>query len=404
MKKIKVGILRETKNPPDRRVALAPAQAVEFIKEFPNVALVVQPSDLRAYADKEYIDLGIEMQEDITDCDVLIGVKEVKKSKLIADKTYLFFSHTAKKQPYNRDLLQIVLEKNIQLVDYEYLTNTENMRLVAFGRWAGIVGSYNGLLGWGKRTGNYSLKRAHKCHDMDDFLGEIRKVKLPNIKILITGGGRVAHGAMETLDSAEIKKVTPAEFLKNEYSEPVYTQIDPWHYLERKDGSEFDLKHFFKHPYEYKSVFLPYGNAADLFIACHFWNQQTALFMKPEDMASSNFRMKVVADVSCDINGPVPSTIRASTIADPFYGYNPNTKKEVDAFNDKAITVMAVDNLPGEAPRNASIDFGRDLIAKVLPSLLGKDKTGIIERATITKDGKLTEKYSYLQDFADGKE
>lgn len=404
MEKIKVGILKETKTPPDRRVAIPPKQAVELLKKFPNVELFVQPSELRAYKDDEYIDLGITLQEDLNDCDVLIGVKEVEISTLIPNKTYIFFSHTAKKQSYNRKLLQEIVKKNIRLIDYEYLTDVQGIRLVAFGRWAGIVGAYNAMLGYGMRNNSYQLRRAHECHDMDEFFRELDKVKLPNIKILISGGGRVAHGAMEVLDHIEIKKVSPQDFLKNNYDEPVYTQIDPWHYVKRKDGDVFDLEHFAKHPDEYKSTFLPFTKVTDVFIACHYWDPESPVFMKLEDMQADDFKMSLIADVSCDVYGPIPSTIRASTIKEPFYGFDAKSNKEVASFDKNCQTIMAVDNLPGEAPRNASISFANDLIGRVLPSLFGIDKDGIIERATITtSEGKLSEKFSYLQDYLDGK-
>ena len=336
MEKIKVGILRETKNPPDRRVAIPPKQAVKLLEKFSDVELFVQSSKLRAYKDEEYKDLGLNVLEDISDCDILVGVKEVDIPALIPDKTYMFFSHTAKKQPYNRKLLQEILKKNIRLIDYEYLTDIHGIRLVAFGRWAGIVGSYNGLLGYGLRSGRYNLRRAHECHDMDEFFEELSKVDLPNIKILVTGGGRVAHGAMEVLDHIRIKKVSPQDFLNKEYDEPVYTQIDPWHYTRRKDGDVFDLQHFIKHPTEYESTFLPYTKVTDMLIACHYWDPDSPKFMTPEDMRAPDFKIELIADVSCDVNGPIPSTVRASTIAEPFYAYDPQTEKEVkDTFNKK---------------------------------------------------------------------
>jgi saccharopine dehydrogenase (NAD+, L-lysine-forming) len=403
MEKIKVGILKETKTPPDRRVAIPPTQAVELLKKFPNVELFIQPSELRAYSDDEYKELGLTLLEDLSNCDVLIGVKEVEISTLIPDKTYLFFSHTAKKQPYNRALLQAIVEKNIRLIDYEYLTDVQGIRLVAFGRWAGIVGSYNGMLGYGLRTKTYTLRRAHECHDMDEFFSELDKVKLPNIKILISGGGRVAHGAMEVLEHIEIKKVSPQDFLKNSYDEPVYTQIDPWHYVKRKDGDVFDLEHFAKHPEEYVSTFLPYTKVTDVFIACHYWDPKSPVFMKIEEMQADDFKMSLIADVSCDVDGPIPSTIRASTIKEPFYGFDVKSEKEAAPFDKNNLTIMAVDNLPGEAPRNASISFANHLIERVLPSLFRTDNEEIIKRATITENGKLTDKFAYLQNYLEGK-
>ncbi len=402
--KIKVGVLKETKNPPDRRVAITPVIGAELVKRFPELDLRIRKSELRCFNDDEYRKAGLQLVEDVSDADILIGVKEVDIPALIPEKTYLFFSHTAKKQPYNRKLLQTVVEKNITLIDYEYLTDTNHVRLVAFGRWAGIVGAYNGLRAWGERTGDFHLRPAHEWHDLDEMLSGLQAVKLPAIKILISGGGRVAHGAMETLSSLNLKEVSSEEFLNKEFNEPVVCRIDPDKYVRRKDGEPFDLQHFFDHPSEYVPTFYPYTKVTDLFIACHFWDPASPVFMRAEDMKEKDFKMQVIADVSCDIDGPIPSTLYASTIAEPFYGYNPETGQEGDAFDHKNITVMAVDNLPGELPRNASEDFGKALLENVLPSLFGEDKDGIIERATIVKNGKLTRHFNYLQDYLKGKE
>lgn len=400
-KKIKVAVLKETKTPPDKRVVLTPREAVEFCNRFQDVELVIQKSDIRAFDDSEYSELGLALVDDVSDCDVLLGVKEVEISKLIANKKYFFFSHTAKKQEYNKPLLQELLNKNIQMVDHEYLTDIKGDRLVAFGRWAGLVGAYNGLIAYGKRTGLFELKRAIDSKDTVEMFNNLKNIKLPSIKILITGGGRVAHGAVETLSPMNIKQVSPNDFLNKTFDEAVFTQLNPRDYVERIDGSEFDLHHFFRNPEMYKSKFLPYTKVADLFIACHFWDEKSPKFFTKEDAKLEDFNISVIADVSCDIAEPIPSTIRPSEIAEPFYGYNPRTEIECDAFDKNNITVMAVDNLPGEVPRDASADFGKGLIDKVFPSLFDGDTNGIIERATITKDGKLGKHFEYLKDFAE---
>ncbi len=401
---IKVGVLKETKTPPDRRVAITPLIGAELIKRFPGLDLQIQKSEIRCFKDEEYREAGLHLVDVVSDAEILIGVKEVDVPALIPEKTYLFFSHTAKKQPYNRILLQKVVEKNITLIDYEYLTDKNHIRLVAFGRWAGIVGAYNGLRAWGERTGDFHLRPAHEWHDMDEMLAGLKPVKLPAIKILITGGGRVAHGAMETLSALNLKEVSAGDFLNKEYNEAVICRIDPDKYVKHKDGKAFDLQYFFDHPAEYESTFYPFTKATDLFIACHFWDPDSPVFMTAEDMKEPDFKMQVIADVSCDIDGPIPSTLKASTIAEPFYGYDPETGKEADAFDPGNITIMAVDNLPGELPRNASEDFGKALLDNVFPSLFGEDMDGIIERATIARNGKLTPLFSYLQDYLEGKE
>ena len=405
MSKIKVGVLRETKNPPDRRVVVSPEEAKLMTEKFPNIDLVIQTSENRCFTNEEYEALGLTLVEDVSDCDILMGVKEVAKDKLIPNKKYLFFSHTAKEQDYNRPLLQKIIENKIQIIDHEYLTDENGMRLVAFGRWAGLVGAYNGLIAYGEKTKRYTIKRANQCHDLKELEAELPKVDLEPIKILITGGGRVAHGAMEILDQIKgIEKITAQQFLTKDFDHPVYAQIDPWDYLERKDGLPFDFKYFIKHPDKHISIFKPYTKVTDMFIACHFWDEKSPVFMTKEDMKEDDFKISLIADVSCDINGPIPSTIRPSTIAEPLYGYNAKLEKEVGAFDKDAVTVMAVDNLPGELPRNASIDFGQGLIEKVFPSLFGEDDKGIIYRASITTlEGKLNEPFKYLEDFLNGK-
>ncbi|MBI9053898.1 MAG: hypothetical protein JEY96_08785 [Bacteroidales bacterium] len=404
-KRLQIGVLRETKNPPDKRVPVTPSQVVKLTERFPNVDIYVQPSDIRCYHDEEYQYLDLNMKEDLSECEILLGVKEVDPKTLIADKTYMFFSHVAKKQPYNRGLLQEVIKKKIRLIDYEYLTDFNEQRIVAFGRWAGIVGAYNGLRARGIRTDNFELKPAHQCKDMDEMYAGLKKIKLEKKKILVTGGGRVAMGAMETLSQLNIREVSANEFLTQEFDEPVLCRIDPEHYVAHKGGMKFDLHHFFKHPGEYESAFKPFTKVTDIFIACHFWDPKSPNFITKEDYLDPEFKITVIADVSCDVDGPIASTVKASTIAEPFFGYNPVTGLAEPPFvSSKNITVMSVDNLPGELPRNASSDFGANLIDKVYPSLFGSDDSGIVKRATIAKDGELTERYAYLKDYLAGKE
>jgi saccharopine dehydrogenase (NAD+, L-lysine-forming) len=400
-KKIKIGIIKETKIPVDRRVVFPPVLAKKLNDEYDNVEVKVQKSDIRAFKDEEYEELGLPVVDDVSDCDVLFGVKEVKINALIPNKTYFFFSHTAKKQEYNKPLIKAIIEKGITLVDHEYLTDKNGIRLVAFGYWAGIVGAYNGMRAWGLKTGQFEIPPAHTFHDKKEMFDHINNFELKPFKIVITGGGRVASGAVETLKAFGIKEVIPEDFLTREYDYPVFTKLDPCHYVRHKDGKEFDLKYFFTHPDEFVSTFEVYTRTADMYIAAHFWDPRSPKFYTPEQTKNPEFKIKVVADISCDVdNAPVGTTLRASTIDDPFYDFNPETGKEEPAFSsDKNITVMAVDNLPGELPRDASMAFGEAMLEKVIPSLVGEDKDGIIERATIVKDGKLTERFSYLEEW-----
>lgn len=396
---MKIGVIREGKTPPDKRVPLTPKQCAEVIKNFPGVELKVQESPFRKFKDEEYRNQGVDVVEEVSDCDVLIGVKEVPIDMLIPNKTYFFFSHTIKEQPYNRKLLKSILEKNIQLVDWECLTEPSGKRLIGFGRYAGIVGAYNGVLAIGKRYGLFDIKAANQCEDRDELERELDKVKLPNIKIALTGRGRVANGAMEILDYLKIRKVSPEEYLTESFDEPVYTQLGVEHYNKRKDGEVKERSDFYENFTEYDSDFMKYAKVTDFFIAGHFFAEGSPFLFTREDAKKEGFNIKVVADISCDIDGPVASTIRPSTIADPIYGYNPQTEAEDDFDKEDVITVMAVDNLPCELPKNASEDFGTEFIKHILPALLNGDKDTIVSRATIAAEGSLTKGYAYLTDY-----
>lgn len=399
-----IGILREGKTPPDKRVPLTPQQCVEVQKRFPHVKIFVQPSPVRCFKDSEYSILGIALMEDLTNCDILLGVKEVKIDDFISGKIYLFFSHTIKKQEYNRKLLQTILKNNIQLVDYEVLTNKDGFRIIGFGRFAGLVGAYNGFRALGLREELFTLKPAHECDDLREMYTELEKISLPNIKIAVTGDGRVAGGVLEVLGQLQIKRVSTQEYLNRSYNEAVYVQLLPGDYARRKDGSDFDLLHFFNHPEMYENAFQPFSKTTDVLLASAYWDPKSPVLFTSEEMKSEDFKISVVSDITCDIEGSIPSTKKASTIADPFYDYNPKTQELEPAFSSKLnVSVQAVDNLPCELPKDASLDFGKNLIGKVFPGLFGDDSDGIIERASITKDGKLTQRFSYLQDFADGK-
>ena len=401
---MKIGILKETKNPPDKRVPLSPENCKQLISEYPEIELKVQSSDIRAFKDNEYSDLGITVVSDVSDCDVLLGVKEVKKDALLPDKTYFFFSHTIKEQPYNADLLRLMLAKNIKMVDYETLTYPKNGRILGFGRYAGIVGAYNSFLAYGLKSGSYSLKSANQCHDYKELRDELKKVKLPEgYKIIISGDGRVGKGAEEILHEVEgVFAVSPMDFLTSNRKDPIYTQLSVKEYNKRKDGQSFTKGDFYKNPELFDSNFKRFSDIGDMYIACHYWDADAPFVFSRKDAKHPDFKLKIVADISCDIDGPVASTIRPSTIDNPLYGYNPETESEVDFMNESAIGVMAVDNLPCELPRDASEDFGNELITKVLPSLIREDSETIIERATICENGELTSYFEYLQSYVDG--
>jgi len=404
MNKIKLGILREGKVPPDKRVPLSPKQCKIVQAKFPNVEVIVQPSPIRSFKDEEYISEGIKMSEDLSSCDIIMGVKEVNISDLIPNKKFLFFSHTIKKQAYNRKLLLAILEKKIQMIDYEALKDKNNKRIIGFGRYAGIVGCYNGFRTFGLKHKLFTLKEANKCLDRKEVEQESKKVVLPaSTKIVVTGFGRVGHGAKEILDLLPIKEVSPNEFLTDTFTTAVFTQLEVEDYYGKKNGAEFDKKEFYSNPELYKSTFPRFTKIADMYIPCHFWNNASPYILTKEVLKDPACKLTVVADISCDIDEPIGCTIRPSTIVDPIYGYNPTTEAEDDFTKEGVIAVMAVDNLPCELPLDASQDFGNELIKYIIPALLQEDPDDIIGRGSETSlQGNLMPRFEYLRDYVEG--
>jgi saccharopine dehydrogenase (NAD+, L-lysine-forming) len=398
---MRIGILRETKIPADRRVPLTPKQCRLIREEFPGIGILVQPSLDRCFSDKEYMDEGIEMAEDLSGCDILMGVKEVTAGMLIPDKTYFFFSHTIKKQEHNKQLLMTILEKRIRLVDYEMLTDSKGVRIIGFGRWAGLVGTYNGIRALCARNGIPGLIPPQDCSGLQEMMQRASDVNLPPVRIALTGDGRVAGGSEEMLSSFGIQKVTIDTFLDNTApKKAVYVQLDPEKYNRSKDGKRFDLQHFFRYPESYESLFSRFLGITDLLIMAAYWDPRAPVLFTVNQMQDKNFSIGVIADITCDINGSVPSSVRSTTFADPYFDFNRFTTKEEKAFSNPGnITVMTIDNLPCGLPVEASEDFGHSLIRNIFPLLIHGDNEQIIQRATIAERGKLTEQYTYLADW-----
>lgn len=401
MNQVKLGIIREGKVPPDMRVPLTPKQCRLVEMKFPHVKVFVQESAIRAFRDEEYVAEGIEVVKDLSDCDIIMGVKEVNISDLIPGKKFMFFSHTIKKQPYNRSLLRAILEKKIQLIDYEVLKSKDNKRIIGFGRYAGIVGAYNGIRAYGEKTNAFHLKPANQCSGRKEMEEELHKTVFPeNMKLVLTGFGRVGYGAREIMDLLPFTEVSPEEFLNGKFDVPVFTHLEIEDYYKRKDGKPFSKQEFYSTPEIYESSFGRYSEVADVYVACHFWSNKSPFILTAADLKSEKNKIKVIADVSCDIQGPIASTLRASKIADPFYGYDPETGQECDWKQPGSIMVMAVDNLPCELPKDASEDFGNELIKSVFPHLFGDDPDNIIGRGSETDlNGNLTPYFAYLNDY-----
>jgi len=402
---MKIGIIREGKTPPDKRVPFTPLQCKEIVDSFPAIDLVVQSSPVRAFDDDMYRAQGIKVVDSLEDCDSIFGVKEVPLDMLLPGKKYFFFSHTFKEQPYNRKLLRATLDKKIQLIDYEVLRYPSGSRILGFGRYAGIVGAYNGFRCWGEKFGTFSLKPAHECLDRAEMESYLTDIVLPeHFKMVLTGDGRVGGGAREIVDKMGIKNVSPMEYLNGQFDEPVFCQIDSEEYNRRKDHSPFIKSHFYKNPKDYESSFYQFAKESDMYMACHYWNADSPQILTAEQLKMDDMRIKVISDISCDIKEPIASTLRPSTIANPFFGYDPKTGEECPLNSPHSIGVQAVDNLPCELPRDASNDFGRKLIEEIIPPLVGPDPDDIILRGSETDlNGQLTSQFAYLQDYVDGK-
>lgn len=393
------GIIKERKNPPDKRVVFSPEALLEVQQLYPHLKFKIESSDVRVFTDDNYRDLGFEVTEDMTDCDVLLGVKEVPVEYLIPFKKYFFFSHTIKKQPYNRKLLQAILDKSIDLYDHETIVDKNNRRLIGFGRYAGIVGTYNGFRAFGIKYDLFHLPLASTLEDQISLIKNLKKQHLPPLKIVLTGLGKVGFGSKEMLDAMKIKQVSVEDFLHKNYTQSVYVQLDVLDYNQRKDGQNLGINDFYKNATEYISNFERFTKVADMFIAGHFYGNDAPHILTREMLMKNDCKIKVVADISCDVNGPVACTLKASTIAEPFFGYLPTTHEIVDMFHPSAITVMSVDNLPCELPKDASEGFGEMFINHVMPAFTNQDKDGILERAQITNQGSLTPKFMYLTDY-----
>ena len=394
-----IGLSKERKNPPDNRVALSPIQCIALQQRYPEVQVVVESSPARCFSDEAYREVGIQVVDSLEHCDVIFNIKEVPSEALIAGKTYFFFSHTIKKQPYNRTILQSILQKNITLIDYEVLRYETGARVLGFGRYAGVVGTYNGLLVYGKKHGLFTLKPAHESKNYADILTQLLRVDLPNMRIVITGGGRVSQGALDLLRAIQIREVTPNQYLHIEYNEPVFVQLNSPDLYVHPTLKQWDTKHFYQHHGEYISQFKGYAACTDLLVNGIYWTEDLPRLFETEDTQDpEKFKPTVIADISCDVEGSVPITYKATSIKDPVIGWSRRTLSPCEPYTEDSVDVMAVGNLPNELPKDASEEFGEMLLQLVMPEFLS-EKSRLIQEATITQSGNLTAHFQYLSDF-----
>lgn len=398
---LKIGLLREGKTPPDTRVALTPAQCKWINRESNLAEVVVQSSANRCFSDEEYRRAGITVTDDISGCDIILGIKEVPVDMLVENKTYLFFSHTIKKQPHNKKLLQAILKKNIRLIDYECLKHDDGQRIIGFGFFAGIVGAHNGMMCYGERTGTFHLPRVFRQKDFRSLINNYFGLKLPNLKVAVTGSGRVAHGVLEIMNLMGILEVEPEDYLEKDYRYPVYTQLKGAGLYAHKETGRYNRDHFHEHPEQYNCLFLPYAGKTDVLMNGVYWAKEVPRLFENEDVQAGRIKIKTIADITDDTMGSVPINLGDQTIEDPVYGVNKNTLEKTAPYLEESIDVMAVGNLPNELPRDASRYFGEQLVKFILQDLC-TGGSEVLNNATIAANGALTNGYTYLNDYVSG--
>jgi alanine dehydrogenase len=400
---LKIGIIKEGKIPSDNRVALTPLQCKWLQEQYPDCKILVQHSTNRCFSDREYSLAGIELTDHLEDCDILLGIKEVPVQQVIPGKKYLFFSHTCKKQPHNQKLLQTILEKGCTLIDYECLRHEDGQRIIGFGFFAGIVGAHNGIMAYGNRSGAFQLQRVYQQKDFKALIHTYFGLKLPNIKIAVTGSGRVAHGILEIMNLMGVIEVEKEEFVEREFAYPVYVQLKGADLYRKKADGSYNRDQFHLHPQDFECLFPAYAPHTDILMNGVYWDKGVPRLFEKEAISDPSFRVVTIADITDDCNGSVPINVGDQTIEDPVYGIDRNSFEKTAPYLPNGIDVMAVSNLPNELPRDASKYFGEQLIKYVLPDLL-RGSSDVINRATIVRVGKLTNDYNYLQQYALGTE
>lgn len=402
---MKIALIKETKNPVDNRVALAPKQVAKLNKRYPQHQIVVQSSDIRAFSDDEYRAEGVQVCNNVSDADVLFGIKEAKIDSLIPNKHYFFFGHIAKKQEYNRPLIQAFMQKHITFCDYEYLVDDKNARVCAFGWWAGVVGVYYTIQGYGMKYKLYSLPKPDRHFTIDNLLANLKNIQLPKIKILVTGTGRVSQGAQYVLDIIGAIKMNKQEYLAAESADKLsYTVASVGDLVKRKDGGSFSRADFNNNAKAYESDFMRWAQKTDMLISAHFWGAEDPVYLSEDDLCRNDMRIRMIGDITCDIKGCIKATVRPATHDAPFFDYNPITEQDEPAFSsEKNISVMAVDTCPNALAIDTSAYFGEMLTKHVFEPLLKGEPSEVINRSMILEEGKLTERFAYLKDFAEGK-
>ncbi len=431
---MKIGIRKETQYPSEKRAVIAPKHIQEIINN--SIEVYVEPADQRVFSSEEYLNKGAKISEDLSMCDLILGVKEVPIPDLIPNKPYCFFSHTIKGQNYNMPMLQAILEKNITLFDYELVKNEKGVRIVFFGKFAGYAGIINSLWLLGRRFKSEGIENPFSkikqameydslasAKDVIKQVGEdIAKNGLPDeITPVITGFsgyGNVSKGAQSLYDYLPHKVIHPAELedfiKKGEFSNKIvykveFREVDMY---EHPTINEFDFNHFVKFPNEYKSIFSKYLENLTMLVNGIYWEEKfpkhvTKDFMKKLYETGSKQKLKVIGDITCDIEGSVELTVKSTKSSNPTFVYEPLTKEVIDGVEGNGPVILAVDKLPAELPREASRAFG-DTLLPFLKDLVSADYSKNYDeleipvefkKAIIAHKGVLTPDFKYLSKY-----
>ena len=394
-----IGLIREGKVPADNRVALTPGQCKWLVKQYPDLQIRVQSSPNRCFPDMEYSEAGVRVTDDLSACHLLLGIKEVPVAELLPGKTYLFFSHTKKKQPYNQALMRAMVDQRITLIDYECLEHEDGQRTIGFGFFAGIVGAHNGIMAYGNRTGAYSLGRVAGVKDYRELIHTYFGLKLPAIKIAVTGSGRVAHGILEIMNLMDVQEVEPEEYCSRDFAYPVYVHLKGNDLYRHTVTGRYQREDFHAHAAQYHCVFEEYCAHTDILMNGIYWEQSIPRLFTMDSLKRTDFRIQTIADITDDKQGSVPCNLGDAPTETPVYGVHKITGEKTAPYLPGSVDILAVGNLPNELPRDASRYFGEQLIKYVLEDMR-RGGSLAIERATILREGRLTPPFSYLSDYA----
>ena len=430
-----IGIRIEDKYLMEKRVAITPNFVKELIEQH-DIEFEVESSPKRVFTDEEYRKAGAKIVDRIKDSNIIFGVKEMPSEFFEEKKTYLFFSHTIKGQDYNMDLLRKMVEKKINLIEFEKITDDNGKRLIFFGRFAGLAGMINSFWSFGQRckvlgyeTPFSSLQQSYLYSSIEDAISALSQVakeiklhglpaELAPLTIGITGNGNVSKGAQEIINLFENKEITPSGLLDlkrngNYDSKTIYKIIFNENDLSvpLDSEAEFELQHYYKHPEEYKNDFERYVPEISILMNCMFWSPDfpriiTKDFLK-ELFKNQNSKLCVIGDVTCDPDGSIEATHIGTYIEDPVFVYNPENQESTMGFEGDGVLIMAVDILPAELPRESSLAFSKAL-SEFIPALaktnfeLDFDELNIpmpFKRALILHQGEFTPDYEYMKAF-----